>query len=115
MDTEGWDISLAMGVCGSGDEEVGEVGGDTGSPEVESARVILNRRIRVVVNVAGYLETNKAHNLLEILTLGYPQPSGRTTISLVLYLGYPERGINVSTKDIRTAGMILTSAEWEND
>ena len=55
-----------MGVCGSRDEEVGEVGSDTGSPEVESARVILNQSIRVVVNAAGYLETNKAHNLLEI-------------------------------------------------
>ena len=66
MDTEGWDISLARGICGSGDEEVGEVGGDAGSPEVESARVILNQRIRVVVNAAGYLETNGAHNLLEI-------------------------------------------------
>ena len=55
-----------MGVCGSGDEEVGKVGGDAGSPEVELARVILNQRIRVVVNAAGYLETNGAHNLLEI-------------------------------------------------
>ena len=55
-----------MGVCGSGDEEVGEVGGDAGSPEVESARVILDQRMKVVVNAAGYLETNKAHNLLEI-------------------------------------------------
>ena len=66
MDMEGWDISLGMGVCGSGDEEVGEVGSDAGSPEVESASVILNQSIRVVVNAAGYLETNKAHNLLEI-------------------------------------------------
>ena len=55
-----------MGVCGSGDEEVGEVGSDAGSPEVESARVILDQRMKVVVNAAGYLETNKAHNLLEI-------------------------------------------------
>jgi hypothetical protein len=54
-----------MGVC---DEEVicGEVGIDAGSPEVESPRVILNERVEVVVNAAGYLETNKAHNLLEI-------------------------------------------------
>ena len=59
MDTEGWDISLTMGACGSGDEEVGKVGSDTGLPEVESARVILNQRIRVVINAAGYLETNK--------------------------------------------------------
>ena len=55
-----------MGVCGSGDEEVGEVGSDAGSPEAESARVILDQSMKVVVNAAGYLETNKAHNLLEI-------------------------------------------------
>ena len=55
-----------MGVCGSGDEEVGEVGSDAGLPEVESARVILDQRMKVVINATGYLETNKAHNLLEI-------------------------------------------------
>ena len=55
-----------MGVCGSGGEEVGEVGCDAGSPEVEPARVILDQWMKVVVNVVGYIETNKAHNLLEI-------------------------------------------------
>ena len=30
-------------------------------------------------------------------------------------LEYPERDINVSTKDMRVVGTILTSAGWKND
>jgi len=57
-----------MGVRGSGDKDdiCGEVGIEAGSPEMESPRVMLNQRMKVVINAVGYLETNKAHNLLEI-------------------------------------------------
>lgn len=68
MEAEGQEISLGMGVCGSGDKKVicGEVVIDAGSPEIESPSVILNQRMELLVNAAGYLEAKKAHNLFEI-------------------------------------------------
>jgi len=46
--------------------------------------------------------------------LGYPQPDDRMTI-LVLYLGYPMRGMRVSTNDEIMVGTILTSAGWHEE
>jgi len=74
-----------------------------------------NKKSKKIAKIAVAICTDHtAYAMLEI-NLKYPQPDGRMTISLVLYLKYPVRDMKLSTKDMRTVGTVLTSAGWKND
>jgi len=57
-----------MGICGGGDNKLmlGEAGVDAGLSEMELPRVIVNQKSDGGHKCGKDLETNKAHNLLEI-------------------------------------------------